>query len=256
MAHINDELGIPVNHAFENLLSPENYLYARGRGKAKVKNFFGKVAQAPKKAISKSPVGFLVKKPETQRVTGEDRKNAENWVASTYGNKILASKSLAELDTNIGLMADAKEELFLKLGKEKSGVGKVLSFGRQYKRRGAKAGLCTTDSCIRESKARLDAIAAFETKNKSTIDALYKKYGEVEKPVEPAASEKEGTSPQVGKADTGTPAATSELGGTTDGGATGSAITNALGKDKNKIILYAVGGLVAVGALYAILKNN
>ena len=250
MEDINDELGIPVNHAFENLLSPENYLYAKGRGKAKVKKFLSRV--------TKSPLKGLFKKPETQRVTGEDRKNAENWVANNYGNKILASKSLADLETNIGLMADAKEELYLKLGQEKSRVGKILSFGRQYKRRGAKAGLCTTDSCIRESKARVDAIDAFEVKNKSTIDAMYKKYGEVEKPAEPTASETTGTSPQLGKADTGTPAPTSELGGTTDGGATGtgSAITNALGKDKNKIILYAVGGLVAVGALYAIFKNK
>lgn len=170
--NINNQLGIPTMlHEYDNFTHIDNYANAGGRGKAKVKNFFNK-------AFSVTPVGMVVKgikNADTQRVTSADRDAAEQWVMNSFGNQLLEAKTLDQIDYWAGVMADQKVDMEMMLGKRKSGVGNVLSFGRQYKRRGKNAGLCTNDGCIRQSQARLDALNQFEVRHNTAITTLRKK---------------------------------------------------------------------------------
>lgn len=251
--NVNNQLGIPVMlHEYDNFTHIDNeHANAGGRGKRKVKNFFNK-------AFSVTPVGMVVKgikNADTQRVTTADRNAAESWVMNSFGNQLLEAKTLDQIDYWAGVMADQKVDMEMMLGKRKSGVGNVLSFGRQYKRRGKNAGLCTSDSCIRQSQARLDALNQFEVRHNTAISALRKK---LEKQTEEKPPVSGGTTTggsgeagqilQQGKADF---AQSGSI--TTTGGA--AATDGAKPKDMNKYIMYGIGGLLGVGVLVALLKK-
>jgi hypothetical protein len=166
-------------------------------------------------------------------------------------------------------MSDQKANSEEMLGKRKSGVGRVLSFGRQYKRRGKNAGLCTSDQCIRENQARLDALNNFETKYRTAVDSLRKKLEALEKP-------------PVTEGETSTTTTTS--GGTTSGGSTLTGSTQNLGaavftggiigggseggvengKDyllnnndkQKKMLIYGLGGLAILGIGYYLISRK
>jgi hypothetical protein len=250
--NVNNQLGIPVmSHEYDNYTHIDNYANAGGRGKAKVKNFFNK-------AFSLTPVGMVakgIKNADTQRVTSADRDAAEQWVMNSFGNQLLEAKTLDQIDYWAGVMADQKVDMEMMLGKRKSGVGNVLSFGRQYKRRGKNAGLCTNDGCIRQSQARLDALNQFEVRHNTAITTLRKKLEKQmeEKPpvsggTTTGGSGEQGQILQQGRADTAL------AGGiTTTSGA--GATDDTKPKDMNKYIMYGIGGLLGVGVLIALLKK-
>lgn len=251
--NVNNQLGIPVMlHEYDNFTHIDNeHANAGGRGKRKVKNFFNK-------AFSVTPVGMVVKgvkNADTQRVKTADRNAAESWVMNSFGNQLLEAKTLDQIDYWAGVMADQKVDMEMMLGKRKSGVGNVLSFGRQYKRRGKNAGLCTSDSCIRQSQARLDALNQFEVRHNTAISALRKKLEKQTEEKPPVSggtttggSGQEGQILQQGKADTALSG-----GITTTGGA--GATDDKKPKDMNKYIMYGIGGLLGVGVLVALLKK-
>jgi len=251
--NINNQLGIPTMlHEYDNFTHIDNeHANAGGRGRRKVKNFFNK-------AFSVTPVGLVakgIKNADTQRVKAADRDAAEQWVMNSFGKQLLEAKDLETIDYWAGVMADQKVDMEMMLGKRKSGVGNVLSFGRQYKRRGKNAGLCTSDGCIRQSQARLDALNQFEVRHNTAISALRKK---LEKQTEEKPPVSGGTTTggsgeagqilQQGKADFAQSGSIATTGGT-------AATDGAKPKDMNKYILYGIGGLVAVVGIIAVLKK-
>jgi hypothetical protein len=152
MEFINSSLGIPVKGNFNDTVPYVNFLGAN------------------------------------QKPTARDRREAEAWVMSNYGNDLLKATSLESIDLLIGNIADQKIGLEMALGKRKSGVGQIISFGRQYKKSGNKAGICSDDKCRRVSKARLDALNSFEAKNRTNIEARRKKLETQENTPPPVSS--------------------------------------------------------------------
>ena len=220
--NINNQLGIPTMlHEYDNFTHiDQEHANAGGRGKAKAKKLLNK-------AFSLTPVGIVtksIKNADTQRVTSADRDAAESWVMNSFGNQLLEAKNLETIDYWAGVMADQKVDMEMMLGKRKSGVGNVVSFGRQYKRRGKNAGLFTSDGCIRQSQARLDALNQFEVRHNTAINTLRKKYEkltEEKPPVSDTTSTGKTTtsgnvSPQVGAATFPTGALSNENSGTSN----------------------------------------
>jgi hypothetical protein len=249
--NVNNQLGIPVLlHEYDNFTHIDSdYADASGRRQRRQER------RAERKERRQERRQERRENRNTQRVTEGDRRAAEQWVMNSFGNQLLEAKTLEQIDYWTGVIADQKVDMEMMLGKRKSGVGKVISFGRQYKRRGKNAGLCTSDGCIRQSQARLDALNQFEVKHNTAITTLRKK---LEKQMEEKPPVSGGTTTggageqgqilQQGKADTALSG-----GITTTGGA--GATDDKKPKDMNKYILYGVGGLVAVVAVVALLKK-
>ena len=156
MEYINSTLGIPVKGHFHDHIS------------SRFANASGKERRQERRQERRE-------NRNTQRVTEGDRRDAEQWVMNSFGNSLLQATSVDAMDYWVGVMSDQKVDLEMMLGKRKSGVGSVISFGRQYKSRGKNAGLCTSDQCIRTSRARLDALNQFEARHKTAINTLRKK---------------------------------------------------------------------------------
>lgn len=155
MEYINSSLGIPVKGHFHDQYS------------SRFANATGKEARQQRRQERRE-------NRNTQKVTEGDRREAEEWVMNGFGKALLDAKSIDDIDYWLGVIADQKVDLEMMLGKRKSGVGSVISFGRQYKSRGKNVGLCTSDQCIRTSKARLDALNQFEAKHRTVIATLRK----------------------------------------------------------------------------------
>jgi len=260
MAHINDELGIPVQYSYDNMAGYEN---ASGRrAKRQQKRAERKEARQERRADRKEARQERRQSRRegrnTQRVTTGDRAAAEQWVMTSFGNSLLGAKNIEELDYWIGVMSDQKANSEEMLGKRKSGVGRVLSFGRQYKRRGKNAGLCTSDQCIRENQARLDALNNFETKYRTAVESLRKKFEKTQTQLLPPTAEKTETGGEplpptptnfgLGMATTITP--TAEIGTTTDG----DSLTDS--DKQKKMIMYGVGGLLVLGIGYYFISRK
>ena len=263
MAHINDELGIPVTNSYDNMVGYEN---ASGRrAKRQQKRAERKEARQERRADRKEARQERRQSRRegrnTQRVTTGDRNAAEEWLINSFGNNLMQSKTLEELEYLIGVMSDQKANAEEMLGKRKSGVGRVLSFGRQYKRRGKSAGMCTSDQCIRENQARLDALNNFETQYRTQVDTLRKKLEKLEKP---PVTEGGSTGSGTGEGTSGggsLTGSTQNLGSAIfTGGIVGSGTAEEQGggdssllKDEDKqkkLLLYGVGGLAILGIGY------
>jgi len=248
--NINNQLGIPVmSHEYDNFVHiDEEHANAGGRQRRQARRAERKEKRQERRQERRED-------RNTQRVTEGDRRAAEEWVTNSFGRQLLEAKTLEQIDYWTGVIADQKVDMEAMLGKRKSGVGNVLSFGRQYKRRGKNAGLCTDDKCIRTSQARLDALNQFEVKHNTAISTLRKKLEKVADEKPPVLEEKttggSGEAGEVlkqGKADFAQSGSITTTGGTasTDG---------AKPNDMNKYILYGIGGLVAVVAIVALIKK-
>ena len=249
--NVNYQLGIPViKHEYDVFTHIDNdYADASGRRQRRQER------RAERRERRQERRQERRENRNTQRVTEGDRRAAEQWVMNSFGNQLLEAKTLEQVDYWTGVMADQKVDMEMMLGKRKSGVGNVLSFGRQYKRRGKNAGLCTSDGCIRQSQARLDALNQFEVKHNTAITTLRKKLEsqtEEKPPVSGGTTTggagEQGQILQQGRADTAL------SGGTTTAGGAGT-MDDEKPKDINKYILYGVGGLVGVVAIVALLKK-
>jgi hypothetical protein len=228
--NINNQLGIPTMlHEYDNFTHiDQEHANAGGRQRRQERRAERKENRQERRAERKE--NRQERRQErregrnTQRVTDGDRRAAEDWVMNSFGKQLLEAKDIETIDYWAGVMADQKVDMEMMLGKRKSGVGNVVSFGRQYKRRGKNAGLCTSDGCIRQSQARLDALNQFEVKHNTAINTLRKKYEKLteEKPLvsDTTSTSKTTTSgnvsPQVGAATFPTGALLNENSGTSN----------------------------------------
>jgi hypothetical protein len=276
MENINNELGIPVQPLFEDLVSLSGYDNASGRQRRQERRTERRERRQERREDRRERRQERREGRNTQRVTTGDRTAAEQWVMTSFGNSLLSAKSVADLDYWIGVMSDQKANSEEMLGKRKSGVGRVLSFGRQYKRRGKNAGLCTSDQCIRENQARLDALNNFETKHRTAVDALRKKLEALENP--PVTEG--GSTTTTGTTSTTTRTTQGVGGGSLTGGTPSGSIisggglssimsneqatgTTTTGSDElqpsdkqKKTLVFIVGGLVVLGAGYYFLTKK
>lgn len=265
MAHINDELGIPVLNTFEDLVSIGSYENASGRKAARQQKRAERKKERVERRVDRKEARqerrqMRREARDTQRVTTGDRNAAEQWVITSFKTNLLEAKDFDTLEYWIGVMADQKANLEEMLGKRKSGVGRVLSFGRQYKRRGKNAGLCTSDECIRTSQARLDALNQFEMQHKTAIDALRKKFEKSQTQLLPPSTEKTETGgatlpPTPSNIGTGMATTIETATTTTDGTTTAGSTSTDKDKQKN-MILWGVGGLAVVGVIYALVRKG
>jgi hypothetical protein len=184
MNYINNELGLPIRGYYDDEISIR-FLSASGKEKRQARRAERKEKREERKENRQQRREDRV---GTQTPTGADRAAAEAWVQSNFANAVANISSYEQLETFLAVVAQNKVDLEISLGKRKSGAGRILSFGKQYKTRGSKANLCGSNDCIRTTKARLDAINKFEQSYSKILDNIRKKYEPKEQPPAPPPS--------------------------------------------------------------------
>lgn len=236
MAYVNNELGINIRPIFDDLVI--NGGYENASGERQLKRLARKKERVEKRVQRKEARQerreLRRDSRNTQKISAQDRVRANDWIQFNYIQPMMNATSLKELGYYIDSLSDTKASLLEMLGKRKSGVGTIVSFGRKYKRSGKGAGMCTTNECIRETKARLDAIKLFETEYKNKIEILAQRL-----------PERVGVTPNPNQVST-KPVATTSFDGQNDVETT--IVTNEP-KKMNQVVYYVIGGLLLIGAI-------
>jgi hypothetical protein len=239
MAHVNNELGINIRPIFDDLVinggyentSGERQLKRLARKKERVeKRVERKEARQERRELRRDA-------RNTQKITAQDRVRANDWIQFNYIQPMMNAKSLQELGYYIDTLSDTKATLLEMIGKRKSGVGTIVSFGRKYKRSGKGAGMCSSNECIRESRARLDAIKLFETEYKNKIEILAQRL-----------PERVGVTPNPNQVST-KPVAIASFDGQNEVESTTDVTNINEPKKMNQVALYVIGGLLLIGAV-------
>jgi hypothetical protein len=176
MSHINNELGLPIRGYYDDEISIR-FLSASGKEKRQARRAERKEKREERREERKeNRQQRREDRVGTQTPTGAERAAAEAWVQSNFANAVANISSLEQLETFLAVVSQNKVDLEISLGKRKSGAGRIITFGKQYKTRGSKANLCGSNECIRTTKARLDAINKFEQSYSKILDNIRKKY--------------------------------------------------------------------------------
>lgn len=239
MAYVNNELGINIRPIFDDLVINGDYENASGerqlkriaRRKERVeKRVQRKEARQERRELRRDS-------RNTQKITAQDRVKANDWIELNFIQPMMNAKSLKELGYYIDTLSDTKATLLEMLGKRKSGVGNIVSFGRRYKRSGKGAGLCSSNECIRETRAKLDAIKLFEVEYRNKIELLAQRLPErVAKTPSPNQTSNK-------------PVGTSSFDGQNDVASTTQGTLNNEPNKMNQVALYVIGGLLLIGAV-------
>jgi|AACY02.14.fsa_nt_gi hypothetical protein len=205
---------------------------------------------------------YQKKNPPAGQPTKAQIDAANKMVQSSYA--VNANMSSADLQNTIDLIDTALSQQAERVGEEKSGFGKFLSGGRQYKLSGKNAGTARTAEEVNDAIATINALSSqrnkavlqqqrtVTTEKKAADDAA--KAEAAKAAADEKAKQQQITALQKQISETADPNAKKQL---TDqlNSLTGN-VAQATGLSKNKVVLYGGVAVAAIAIYYFFIKKS